>query len=197
MEIRPAGRHGLLVELADSRQARALAHDLRAAGPAVREVVPAARTVLLDGIEDPAAVRRLLAAWAPATTEHDGGQVEVAVIYDGPDLAAVAEQLGWSVRELVARHTTATFVAEFSGFAPGFAYLSGWEVSVPRLATPRARVEPGSVALADRWCGVYPTASPGGWRVIGRTRAELWDVEREPPALLAPGTRVRFTEVPA
>ncbi len=94
----------------------------------------------------------------------------------------------------MARHTGTTFVAAFSGFAPGFAYLAGLddEHAVPRLDSPRTRVPAGSVALAGTWCGVYPTASPGGWQLIGHTDARLWDVERDPPALLAPGTRVRF-----
>ena len=96
---------------------------------------------------------------------------------------------------MVARHESTEFVSAFCGFAPGFAYLSGLPdelPEVPRLATPRTHVPAGSVALAGRWCGIYPTASPGGWRVIGHTDATLFDVRREPPALLAPGTRVRF-----
>jgi KipI family sensor histidine kinase inhibitor len=93
---------------------------------------------------------------------------------------------------VAARHQAVTFVSAFCGFAPGFAYLSGLDAAVSRLATPRTRVPAGSVALAGTWCGVYPTTSPGGWRIIGSTDARLWDVDRDPPALLVPGTRLRF-----
>lgn len=85
-------------------------------------------------------------------------------------------------------------MSAFCGFSPGFAYLSGLDHAVPRLATPRTRVPAGSVALAGRWCGVYPGDSPGGWRVIGRTDAVLWEPDRAQPALLAPGVRVRFRD---
>ncbi len=118
------------------------------------------------------------------------------MVYDGPDLEDVAGLWGVEPAEVVARHTRLELVSVFCGFAPGFAYLSGLprEWAVPRLDSPRSRVPVGSVALADTWCGVYPTASPGGWRLLGRTDATLWDVHRDPPALLAPGTRVRFVE---
>ena len=132
-----------------------------------------------------------LAAWAPGEAPP-GRQVEIPVVYDGPDLETVAASWGCEVEEVVARHRATEFVSAFCGFAPGFAYLSGLDASVPRLATPRTRVPAGSVALAGAWCGVYPVASPGGWQIIGHTDAELWDPGREQPALLAPGTRVRF-----
>ena len=98
---------------------------------------------------------------------------------------------------MVARHGEVEFVSAFCGFAPGFAYLAGLpeKYAVPRLDSPRSRVPAGAVGLAGAWCGVYPTASPGGWRLLGRTDATLWDPDRSRPALLAPGTRVRF--VPA
>ena len=116
------------------------------------------------------------------------------VRYAGPDLARVADHWGCSTEEVVDLHTSLEFTSTFCGFAPGFAYLAGLpaERAVPRLESPRARVAPGSVGLADTWCGVYPTASPGGWLLIGTTDADLWDVDRAEPALLAPGTRVRF-----
>ena len=116
------------------------------------------------------------------------------VRYSGPDLARVADHWGCTTEEVVDLHTSLEFTSTFCGFAPGFAYLAGLpaERAVPRLESPRARVAPGSVGLADTWCGVYPTASPGGWLLIGTTDADLWDVDRAEPALLAPGTRVRF-----
>jgi KipI family sensor histidine kinase inhibitor len=120
--------------------------------------------------------------------------VRLEVDYSGPDLARVADQWGCTTQEVIELHTSLEFTSTFCGFAPGFAYLAGLplERAVPRLASPRTRVPPGSVALADTWCGVYPSASPGGWLLIGTTDARLWDVDRPQPALLAPGTRVRF-----
>jgi KipI family sensor histidine kinase inhibitor len=105
----------------------------------------------------------------------------------------------WNVSEAsaVERHRQTEFRVAFCGFAPGFAYMTGLplELAVPRLDTPRTRVPPGSVALADTYCGIYPRPSPGGWLLIGRTDAVLFDPDRDPPALLTPGTRVRFVAV--
>jgi KipI family sensor histidine kinase inhibitor len=128
----------------------------------------------------------------------DGGPlVELPVRYDGADLADTASRLGMAPAELVRRHAAAEYRVAFCGFAPGFGYLTGLppELHVPRLSTPRTRVPAGSVGLAGEFCGVYPRESPGGWRLLGRTDAVLWDAEREPAALLAPGTRVRFRPV--
>jgi KipI family sensor histidine kinase inhibitor len=186
------GRDAFLVEVASPQQAVALAswgRERRLAS----DVVPGAETVLFDGVEDPAHLAEALAGWRPGETPT-GSEVEVVVTYDGPDLPFVAEHWGCSVDEVVARHQQTLFVSAFCGFTPGFAYLSGLEHDVPRLATPRTRVPAGSVALAGRWCGVYPGDSPGGWRVIGRTDAVLWDPDRAQPALLAPGVRVRFRD---
>jgi KipI family sensor histidine kinase inhibitor len=188
------GREALLVEVASPQQAVALAAWGRDRHLA-RDVVPGAETVLFDGVEDAVRVAESVAGWRPGESPT-GPEVEVAVTYDGPDLPFVAEQWGCGVDEVVARHQRTDFVSAFCGFSPGFAYLSGLEDDVPRLATPRTRVPAGSVALADRWCGVYPGESPGGWRVIGRTDAVLWDPGRAQPALLAPGVRVRFRATP-
>lgn len=187
------GARACLVEVADAEAAASLAAWVRASGLPADEVVPAATTVLLDGV-DPDLVEAALPHDVPGGPDRAGPLVRVLVRYDGPDLERVAEHWGCSPDEVVARHVATDFTSLFCGFAPGFAYLGGLPVdlAVPRLDTPRARVEPGSVALADRWCGIYPTASPGGWLVIGRTHARLWDSERPRPALLAPGTRVRF-----
>ena len=193
MRVIPVGDRAALVEVEDAIAAAALAEWARANGIGAAEIVPAATTVLVDGI-DPAVVVDAVGRWSTGAPGQDGPLVRVAVVYDGPDLGTVAAHWGCSIDEVVARHTKIEFVSTFTGFAPGFAYLaglpSGW--AVPRLPTPRARVVPGSVGLADAWCGVYPTASPGGWLLLGRTAAILWDVDRDPPALLAPGTRVRF-----
>jgi KipI family sensor histidine kinase inhibitor len=200
LQLRTVGRSAVLAEVEDTRAALALAAWARRQ-PAEKvgavEIVPAARTVLFDGVADTARLGDLLRTWSPAEEAPLGELVEVSVVYDGPDLEFVASRWGTGVDEVVARHTAIEFVAAFCGFAPGFSYLSGLaeELAVPRLDTPRTRVPEGAVALAGSWCGVYPSASPGGWRLLGRTDAALWDPEREPPALLAPGTRVRFRAV--
>jgi KipI family sensor histidine kinase inhibitor len=161
----------------------------------VVEIVPAARTVLVvhDGSADLAQVHAVLAHPNPAPTAG-GPLVELAVRYDGADLAAVAELVGCSVAEVVELHSGAEYRVAFCGFVPGFAYLLGLpaELHVPRLATPRPRVDAGSVAVAGEFTGVYPNASPGGWRLLGHTDAVLWDEARLHPALLEPGARVRF-----
>jgi KipI family sensor histidine kinase inhibitor len=193
VKVVDVGARACLVEVEDALAAAALATWVRAIGLDAHEVVPAARTVLLDGV-DPVAVRESLSGWAADRASRPGPLVRLAVDYSGPDLARVADHWGCTTQEVVELHTSVEFTSAFCGFAPGFAYLAGLPAdrAVPRLESPRTRVPPGSVALADTWCGVYPGASPGGWLLIGTTDARLWDVEREEPALLAPGTRVRF-----
>ena len=195
VEVVDVGVRACLVEVEDALGAASLAAWVRTVGLPAEEVVPAARTVLLDGV-DPALVREAVPRWATADAAPPGALVRLPVRYTGPDLDRVADHWGCTVQEVVDLHTSLEFTAAFCGFAPGFAYLAGLPAdrAVPRLESPRSRVAPGSVALADTWCGVYPSASPGGWLLIGTTDAELWDVDREQPALLAPGTRVRFEE---
>jgi KipI family sensor histidine kinase inhibitor len=188
----PVGHDAVLAEVTSSEEAVGLAAWARARGLA-RDVVPGSQTVLFDGVEAPQALGGLLVGWQP-TAAQPGTTVEIPVTYDGPDLDLVAQQWACSVEEVVARHRSTEFVSAFCGFAPGFAYLSGLVDDVARRTTPRARVRAGSVGLAGRWCGVYPTESPGGWQVIGHADVDLWDVRRDPPALLAPGTRVRFRD---
>ena len=194
MQLHPVGRSAVLVEVTDAVEALDLATWARSALVGAVEVVPAAQTVLFDGVSDVAALTAQLRAWAPTGEPPDGERVEVPVAYDGPDLASVAEMWGTDVAGVVARHCEIEYVAAFCGFAPGFSYLSGLpaELAVPRLDSPRARVAPGSLGVAGTWCGVYPSASPGGWRLLGHTDATLWDPTRDRPALLAPGTRVVF-----
>ena len=197
LQLRPCGHRAVLAELADSAAARSLAAYARAAGVAADEVVPGAQTVLFDGVPDPDALSGLLAGWTPDAEAARGELVEVPVVYDGPDLDDVASRWGTDVAGVVERHTRTEFVSAFCGFAPGFAYLAGLpeDYAVPRLDSPRTRVPAGAMGLAGPWCGVYPTESPGGWRLLGHTDVRLWDPDRSEPALLAPGTRVRF--VPA
>lgn len=189
------GPRALRVELADVSQALALAAHVRTLDLAVDEVVPGARTVVLEGVRDAELVVGALSGWtAEVGSDLVGPVVEVPVTYDGADLADVAERWGTDPAGVAARLAATDLVSAFCGFAPGFAYLSGLptELSVPRLDSPRPAVPAGSVAVADRWCGVYPSPSPGGWRLLGTTDAELWDPSIERPALLAPGTRVRL-----
>ena len=208
MEFLPAGPRALLVELDTSDAALALAAEIerrRGAGwpHPVADVVPGATTVLLDGLEDPRAVAEDLAGWAIEPSDGvprpvaDAGVVEVACRYDGPDLAAVAAHWGVAPGDVPGVHAGLCHQVSFCGFAPGFAYLTGLGTlgGVPRLPTPRPAVPAGSVALAGDFTGIYPRSSPGGWQIIGRTELVLWDPGRTPPALLAPGIRVRFVAV--
>jgi KipI family sensor histidine kinase inhibitor len=162
--------------------------------------VAAARTVLvvLDRAVtdlDAATLRRL--APDASATDRRTAVVELPVVFDGEDLADVARLTGRGVAGVVRALTTAELTVAFCGFAPGFGYLTGLpdDLRVPRRATPRTRVPAGSVALAGPFAGVYPQASPGGWQLVGRTDAVLFDVDRDPPALLSPGTVVRFRDV--
>lgn len=194
--VLPVGPGAVLLEVPDVGSALSLAAHCRAASLAT-EVVPAARTVLLDGLAvRPEQVAAALTTWTPGGAAASGSLVELPVVLDGEDLPEVARLWGCTAAEVVATLTSTSFTSAFCGFAPGFSYLAGLPAdrAVPRLRSPRPRVPAGSVALAGEWAGVYPTASPGGWRLVGRTDATLWDVDREPPALLAPGTRVRFVE---
>jgi KipI family sensor histidine kinase inhibitor len=200
----PSGDRAVLVETAGLDGALALALALGAERPrGVVDLVPAARTVLvvLDPVvlPVPEAARWIRAVCASADTDAartSGRRLVVDVEYDGADLAGTATGLGWTADELVRRHTSTPWRAAFGGFAPGFAYLvalADWP-EVPRRAEPRTRVPAGSVALAGPYSGIYPRSSPGGWQLIGTSTAVLWDVERTPPALLAPGDEVRFRE---
>jgi len=198
----PFGDGAVLVELPDLAAVHALDTAIRELrDPRVVDRVPGARTLLLRG-PDPDALRDLVGrAWALRTTEIVAAEQEAVVLevaYDGDDLDDVAELTGLSVQEVVGRHLAAEYTVAFGGFMPGFAYLTGLDpvLRVPRLDTPRQKVPPGSVAIADEFTAVYPAATPGGWRLLGRCGARLFDVERDPPALLAAGMRVRFVRAP-
>lgn len=200
MRIRTASDRALLVEAADLDEAMRL-HLAWAGLPGVVERVLGARTVLVRF--DPAIVSTAELSRTLAETMTDAGElpalgeVTIPVHYDGADLDEVAALLGMTPDEVVRRHLAADWRVAFAGFAPGFAYIVGSDplLSVPRRATPRTRVPAGAVGLAGEFTGVYPRESPGGWQLIGTTDAVMWDVSRTPPALLAPGTRVRFERV--
>ncbi len=190
-----AGEHALLVEVPDAAAAQLLYAHARDQGVDVTDLVPAARSVLFDGVPDVGALASLVSSWTvPAEPPAAGELVTLETVYDGEDLGAVAELWSMTTAEVVATHTATEFRVAFCGFSPGFAYCTGLPagLSVPRRSDPRPRVPPGSVGLAGEFTGVYPRSSPGGWQLIGRTSAPLWDLRRDPPALLEPGTRVRF-----
>ncbi|MCW2503609.1 MAG: Allophanate hydrolase subunit 1 [Actinomycetia bacterium] len=193
------GERAVLAETAGLAEAMDLHARLAAARlPGVEELVPAARTVLIRFDPSRTSPDVLAAALdtlpAASGREVSGDLVEIPVTYDGADLAEVAELTGLTPAEVAARHAAAEYTVAFCGFSPGFGYLTGGDpaLDVPRLATPRTKVPAGSVAIAEAFTGVYPRELPGGWRILGTTTAVLWDLDRDPPGLLVPGTRVRF-----
>ncbi len=221
--VLPMGDAALLVEVADLEAVLAVDSAVRtgvAAGglPRMVDQVPAARTVLLrpEAGTDLRRLRRQLETLCAAidsgagvdpgaaidsgaierTDPHEHPVVVIPVVYDGPDLAEVATLTGMSVEEVIAMHTGSHWRFAFGGFAPGFGYLVGGDrrLRVPRRSHPRTSIPAGSVGLAGEYCGVYPRASPGGWQLIGRTEAVMWEVDRDPPALLRPGVGVRFRD---
>lgn len=197
VQVRRVGHAALLVTVADAAAALALYREAVRREVDALDVVPAACTVLFDGVRD---VERLAAAvvtWEVRPAASDAPPVEVPTSYDGADLEDVARLWDMTREEVVATHTGTWFEVAFCGFAPGFAYCTGLpdRLAVPRLDSPRSRVPAGSVGLAGPFTGVYPTSSPGGWLLLGRTTLDLWDAARDTPASLAPGTRVRFVVV--
>jgi KipI family sensor histidine kinase inhibitor len=201
VKVRVAGERGLLVEVEDLETVHRLHAALRELDPpGVVELVPGYRTVLI--VADPGQAEALdeLAARLPhlelpPAEAAAGATVEIPVSYDGEDLPEVAGLTGLEAEEVVRRHTAPEYTVAFLGFSPGFPYLVGLDpaLEVPRRETPRTSIPAGSVGLAGNQTGIYPTASPGGWQLIGHTDVTLFDPARDPPALLAPGTHLRFT----
>ncbi len=198
MQRRPYGPLAWLVDQVSAPAAWADA--LRAMDlPGVEEIVPAESTVVVRCTgERHASVGEVLdlvvADERPTATEPP---LTIDVVYDGPDLGELASAARLSIDEVVRLHTTGSYDVAFCGFSPGFGYLRGIDprLHVPRRATPRTSVPMGSVGVAAGYTCVYPSASPGGWHLIGHTTAVLWDAERDPPALLRPGQAVRFRSV--
>jgi KipI family sensor histidine kinase inhibitor len=201
VRLLPCGRRAVLVELEDVLGFQAALTALAPDG--VEELVPAARTLLVrfdPAVTDADRLGALLREVSPVdSVVSASAEVVIPVRYDGEDLADVAAEAGLSVSEVISRHSGGSYVSAFCGFAPGFAYLSGSDpaLHVARRSTPRTRIPAGSVAIAGEYSAVYPSASPGGWRLLGRTDVPVWDVDRDPPNLLPPGTRVRFEAVTA
>jgi KipI family sensor histidine kinase inhibitor len=195
------GERALLVEVGELETVHRLHAALRELDPpGVVELVPGYRTLLV--VADPARAElldelaaRLPTLELPPAEAVAGEPVEIPVIYDGEDLEEVAGLTGLDADEVVRRHTEPEYTVAFLGFSPGFPYLVGLDpaLEVPRRDTPRTSIPAGSVGLAGTQTGIYPTASPGGWQLIGRTGVTLFDAGRDPPALLAPGGRLRFT----
>ena len=196
------GDVGVLIELASLEDVLALHADLEERPvPGMLDVVAALETLLVKfdpRVTTPEQVCQNIRTRSPERAQQQTRRVlPVPVRYDGEDLQVVSSLLGVSVAEAVRRHTSQTWTVAFSGFSPGFGYLVGdtGGLHVSRRASPRTRVPAGAVALAGEFTGVYPRESPGGWQIIGHTDLKAWDLERDPPALLVPGTRVNFHAV--
>ena len=198
------GDQALMLQCGSTAEVLAWVDALRAAAlPGVLDIVPAARTVLvkldypgLQGVTRQRLRRMRVSAYADAASDR-GADVVVDVVYDGPDLGEVADHTGLTAAQVIDAHTSTLWRVGFSGFARGFAYLVEGDarLRVPRRVEPRTSVPAGSVALAGEFSAVYPRQSPGGWQLIGRTDAVLWDLERPSPALLTQGMWVQFRAV--
>jgi KipI family sensor histidine kinase inhibitor len=201
MRVRPYGHEATIIDQLAHGTAASLRDTVldtcKSAGFRCIDVIPAASSlVVTHEARDGEAIRRVLASVTDrgsVVTRTTGSLVEIAVRYDGVDLADVARACSLTVEHVITLHSEAEYEVSFCGFAPGFAYLSG----LPRelRSSPRTRVPAGSVAIAATYSAVYPRESPGGWHLLGTTTANLWDISRDQPALLQPGTRVRFAKV--
>jgi KipI family sensor histidine kinase inhibitor len=214
--VEPFGDAAVLVTIGDeidpaisarARWVAAAVEELRGDDGRFGRAVAAYASILVpfDSIalapEDALAIVAQLTAQSPSeVTATRGSVVEIPVRYggtDGPDLETLAVGRGLTPSEVVEIHCGMEYDAFFLGFAPGFAYLGRVPapIAAPRHATPRERVPAGSVGIAGEQTGVYPADLPGGWQIIGRTDARMWDLGRPSPALVQPGDRVRFIPI--
>ena len=200
--VRPFGESAFLVEVDGPEVAQGLRSSL-VADPVdgVTGLVPGRASLLVefDALAVDAAALEAELTSRPPLPEAAGRKRVIPLVYDGADLAEVADLVGLPVADVIEAHASGEHRVLFGGFAPGFAYVGGlpegWRI--PRLATPRTRTPAGSVAVADGMTGIYPAELPGGWRVIGRTPVTLFEPRREPPVYLEPGDRVRFVPIAA
>lgn len=195
MTVLPYGPQGAIIETPNGLAVQ-VAQALLDSGLFV-EVVPAERSVLVMLPRNMSwqEVQGVADALPDELPPIHGREVEIPTRYNGPDLELVATAIGVSVGEIIAMHSGTTYVAAFSGFAPGFVYCTGLDarLHLPRRPSPRTSVPAGSVAIADVYAAVYPQSSPGGWHLLGTTDLTLFDIDRPEPALIRPGDRVRFT----
>lgn len=174
-----------------------------ASWPEVVEVVPGMNNLTLilrrTVVDLDLVARRIIALWKDIdATTIAGRDIDIPVVYggaDGPDLEAVARHTGLSTREVIERHSGGNYVVYFIGFMPGFAYMGGLDpaLATPRHTQPRLSIAAGSVGIGGEQTGIYPLPSPGGWQLLGRTMVSLFDPNQQPPTLLRPGDRVRFS----
>ncbi len=209
-------RFGTSLDAAVNARVHAASAMLRAARlPGIVDIVPAYATLGLhyqpsawiDGQGGSPALHITTAVQAifrapPAQVHRETAAIEIPVCYGGefgPDLGELARHAGLDAAEVIARHTAGIYCVAMLGFAPGFPYLFGLDpaLHMPRRASPRTRVPAGSVAIGGAQTGIYPSELPGGWQLIGRTPATLFDTRRDPPALLMPGDTVRFVPIEA
>lgn len=203
----PFGEAAFLVELeqridpAVAARARAIASAWESLGHGPAAATHAAALLVFDPDrtrpEDAETAARSLLGRSAAASLETGRRVEIPTRYDGEDLEEVARMSGLTVAEVVDAHSGREHLAYCSGFVPGWAYLGPVDprIVAPRRPSPRPRIPAGAVAVADGQTGVYPTATAGGWRLIGSTDVRLFDPDRDPPALIQPGDRVRFVPV--
>lgn len=201
LAVKPVGTTAVLAELSGLHDVLALqALLLEQPLPGQVDVLAAAETVMVKA-DSPAAARRMAARLLEldltVQSHAEGKLVTIETVYDGEDLTEVGRLTGLGAEGVVAAHTGQIWTVAFGGFAPGFGYMVGENqaLEVPRRSSPRTAVPAGSVALAGNYSAVYPRKSPGGWQLIGRTAARMWDLNREQPALAAPGDRVQFRAV--
>jgi len=203
LRILPSGPKAFLVEVENDSQVMSLLNEVANRADTdwithVVDIVPGERTLLFDGVTDLRTAQADVKSWRLQAGEaRPSTNVEVECRYDGPDLARVAELWQMSSEDVVNYHSRLPHRVAFCGFTPGFAYIRSLDQNhlVPRRASPRASVAAGSVGLARSYTGIYPRSSPGGWQLIGRSDTRIWDENRDPPALLIPGTRVTFLPI--
>jgi KipI family sensor histidine kinase inhibitor len=201
--VRYVGQRALLAELERPEEVLDLQEHLIATPLTGQlEVISAAETVMVT-CTTPESARRirqtLLNLVFPPRQHGESALVRIDVVYDGEDLRDVAAHCGLSPEAVINVHSSQTWTAAFTGFSPGLAYLVGENnvLNIPRRPSPRTSVPAGSVALAGKYSSVYPRVSPGGWQIIGHTQTAMWDLGRESPALVTPGTEVIFQPVTA